>query len=251
VTDHPNQTRNDVVVINGEVVLRKGDQIFLDGFAGNIFLGRTNPASTAFTGQAFLAEDGTLYLFANIHDGAGAEYNSTPLFGGPSAFIRIVQPEPPANDDCLNFTHIIGQGTFAFDNAGATTDGPSHAACSGAIEKDVWYLWKAPCTADVTVETCGLTSIDTKIAVYATSPYTGEDCPPADDRLLACGDDQCGSQSRATFSAQQNLKYLIRIGVAPGMTGGSGSFSITCVPDRGRVPAPSPTPGARPGGGLQ
>jgi hypothetical protein len=110
-TDHADPTRNEVVVVNGEVVLRKGDQIQLDDFKGDVFIGRANPAQAAFSGQSYLGEDGYLYLFANLYDGADSDYNSDPTFGAPSAFIRV--PVPATTDPCpgdLNDDGVVDGG---------------------------------------------------------------------------------------------------------------------------------------------
>ena len=136
----------------------------------------------------------------------------------------------PANDDCANATPITNEGTFGFNNLFGTLDGPSHLACSSSdepqIDHDIWYCWTAPaqeCTGSFVVDTCGLTGVDTKIAVY-----DGCSCPPTVDRLLACRDDDCGSQTRATFTAAPGQQFLIRVGNFPGLPGGDGDFAITC-----------------------
>ncbi len=138
-------------------------------------------------------------------------------------------PPPPGNDNCADATAISGEGTFGFDNTFATTDGLPHADClafgTDQIENDVWYVWTAPCTGDVRFETCGLTGVDTKIAVY-NFPAP---CPPGDADLLACNDDDCGLQSGVVFSAVAGQQYLLRIGTFPGAAGGAGQFSMTCI----------------------
>ncbi|MBI4717908.1 MAG: hypothetical protein HY763_08910, partial [Planctomycetes bacterium] len=143
------------------------------------------------------------------------------------------------NDACANQATVRGVGTFAFANATATPDGPSHPACVdasvsplGSIDKDVWFCWTSPCSGAVQFDTCGQTTVDTKIAVYS-----GCACPGTDARLLACNDDACGLQSRVTFPAQTGQSYLIRVGTYPGdgqpgsvgAPGGTGTFRLTCV----------------------
>jgi hypothetical protein len=96
-TNHSDPTLNEVVVVNGEIALRKGDQIDLPGHDGDVFIGRANPAQAAFSGTAYLGEDGYLYLFANIYDGDETDYNSDPSFASPTAFIRVQLP----TDECL------------------------------------------------------------------------------------------------------------------------------------------------------
>jgi len=135
----------------------------------------------------------------------------------------------PPNDACASATPISGTGLFAFDNATATMDGPSHNACEffnqTQIDHDVWYCWTAPAqalTGNYVVGTCGHTVVDTKIAVY-----DGCACPPTDGNLMACHEDDCSFQSRASFTAVSGRSYLIRLGTFPRASGGTGDFSIT------------------------
>ncbi len=136
--------------------------------------------------------------------------------------------EPSDNDSCENATPISGSGTFNFNNLGTTSVGPDHALCNffgfSNIENDVWFCWTADCSGDVTVSTCGQTTVDTKIAVY-----DGCTCPLGDESILACNDDACSTfQSSVNFSATLGNTYLIRIGTFPGASGGAGTFTITC-----------------------
>ena len=117
-----------------------------------------------------------------------------------------------------------------FDNSTASEDGSDDVLCdehgTEGIDRDVWFCWTSPCDGTVTLETCGRTSVDTKIAVY-----DGCGCPTGAG-ILACNDDGdlCGLQTRLTFTAVTSQTYLLRIGVYPGSPGGGGvgEFSITC-----------------------
>ena len=135
-------------------------------------------------------------------------------------------PPPPSGDECTTAVAISGTGLFPFDNTNATNSGPDHAAClefgSDEVQKDVWFAWTAPATSQFSVETCSLTTVDTKIAAY-----DGCTCPVTDGRLLDCNDDDCGFQSRVFFNAVSGQCYLIRIGTFPGATGGTGNFLIS------------------------
>ena len=146
------------------------------------------------------------------------------MLGDPAGCL----PPPPTNDDCAMADAIAGEGTFGFNNSDATQDGPDHATCAKfglpGIDNDVWFCWTAPCTSDVVFETCGLTAVDTKIAVYE-----GCECPATDARLLACNDDTCGLQSQVIFSAVAGQEYLLRLGTFPGAAGGVGAFSLACI----------------------
>ncbi|MHC4695860.1 MAG: hypothetical protein ACYTFA_03845 [Planctomycetota bacterium] len=133
------------------------------------------------------------------------------------------------NDVCDSPEAIAGEGIFTFDNSGATTDGPPHDDCDfwawggDDIAQDVWYCWLSPCSGKVTVDLCGGTTADTRIAVYA-----GCACPQSDATPLACNDDACGFQSSATFTASALESYLIRIGANPLLGGAAGTFTIAC-----------------------
>ncbi|HBS28915.1 MAG TPA: hypothetical protein DEB06_05580 [Phycisphaerales bacterium] len=137
---------------------------------------------------------------------------------------------PPANDACASPEQIAGVGTFPFDNTEATTDGLAHFGCNffgqSQITRDVWFLWTAPSAGNYRIETCGLTTLDTKMALYSTGPT----CPPGDVRLLQCNDDACGSQSRLQFDATMGQQFLLRLGVFPNRVGGAGSFRVALTP---------------------
>jgi len=91
-TTGPDAT-SDVVLLNGEVVLREGDPIDVDGngmFDDGAFIGRGNLTSSAFAPNDFYLTDGRmLYFIANLHDGLGNDLNSIPSFGSPDAFMRM------------------------------------------------------------------------------------------------------------------------------------------------------------------
>jgi hypothetical protein len=130
----------------------------------------------------------------------------------------------PPNDNCSSATAISGFQTFTFDNTLATQDGVGNATCNlfgtNQIDKDVWFCWTAAQAGPVQLTTCSLTSIDTKIAVY-----DGCGCPEGAG-ILACSDDNCGTQTTVSWSALIGHSYLIRLGVFPGAAGGTGSFTI-------------------------
>lgn len=143
----------------------------------------------------------------------------------PSAFAQ------PPNDECVNAIALGGDGTYPFDNAGATSTGPQHPLCLDFGEDDIyadsWYCWQACADTDVTLSTCGLAAFDTKIAVYESSDPNGCDCVLTDATIQACVDDTCGLQTELTFPATANTYYAIRIGAYdPTATGGQGELSF-------------------------
>ncbi|MBL8878096.1 MAG: hypothetical protein JNG88_03160 [Phycisphaerales bacterium] len=151
----------------------------------------------------------------------------------------------PPNDLCSNATVITGNGVFNFDLTGATTgpEGQSNPNCAGPtgtqIMSDVWYCWTAPCTGLVTIETCFLTTVDTKIAFY---PGGCNPCPDPATPALCCNDDaggNCGRQSLINCEVVCCQQYLIQIGTPPGIAPGAGQFRITCAGSD----CPQPCPG--------
>ncbi len=100
-TNLEDETRNSVIVVNGEVVVREDDPVVLPGngqWDGNVFIGRGNPDLSAFSSSdVFLSDDGVLYFLANIRDGDGNDLNSDPSFSLPLAFLRIDVAKAP---DC-------------------------------------------------------------------------------------------------------------------------------------------------------
>ncbi len=96
-TDNPAADRDTVVVLNGEtVLLREGDPLDLDGngqFDDNVYIGRANSANAAFLADGVqLTESGEVYMVVNIRDADGVEYNSSPAFSVPAAFIAFSLP---------------------------------------------------------------------------------------------------------------------------------------------------------------
>ena len=130
-------------------------------------------------------------------------------------------------DDCASATAIAGQGNFAYDNSAASTgaEGQAETNCyafgSSAIDNDVWYSWTADATGPVTIQTCGNTGTDTKIAAYP-----GGGCPTAGSSL-ACNDDSCGLQSSISFPVTSGTAYILQVGNFPGAAGGTSALSIS------------------------
>lgn len=155
-----------------------------------------------------------------------------------AAFTRCLNSTGPANDNCVNAT-IIGDGVTAFSNIGASTDGLPHPQCLGGLStqiyNDLWYRYTAPRACTLTIESCGGTTVDTKIAVYVDSGV----CPPTGDLLIGCNDDACGLQSRVRFQTAAGVTYLIRLGSSLDGGVGSGTFRVECDACFGAIRADS------------
>lgn len=131
-------------------------------------------------------------------------------------------------DNCVDAPLISGFGNFAFDNTAATTDGQDHGLCSKdgdpGIARDLWWRWISPVSGPVTISTCGLTSLDTEIAVYAPNAV----CAPGDEAVIFCDDQNCANQTEITFLATVGQEYLFRVGSYDGgFSSGAGEFSLS------------------------
>jgi len=165
----------------------------------------------------------------------GASYKiqlgSFPSAPGATGTMLITQvPTGAGNDDCAAPAVAI-TGVNPYDNSGATSgcEGQTESRCareSGpAIFNDLWYTWTAPAgiQAYALVTTCGYSTDDTKIAVYA-----GAGCPAGS--ALVCRDDSCGTQTTIIFPYDPGATYTIQIGNSSGTTGGAGNaFEIALV----------------------
>jgi hypothetical protein len=179
-----------------------------------------NDDSCSFQSQvSFAVSGGSSYLL---------QLGNFPGAPGAAGVFLMQVVVPAANDDCNTAQLISGTGVFSFDNSLATTgiDGQSEALCAvqwgqTTVDNDVWFRWTAPSSGVARVSTCGLTSVDTKIAAYA-----GSGCPSAGS-ALACNDDSCQSfQTSILFPATGGSTYTIQMGTFPGASGGTGHFTL-------------------------
>lgn len=140
-----------------------------------------------------------------------------------SGSVQAPEGPGPLNDNCAAASPIL-IGNTAFDNTGATTDGPAHASClffgDDQVGSDIWYDFTATESNTLIVSLCG-SLYDTKVAIY-----NGCGCPATDGNLLACNDDFCGLQSFATTPVIQGQCYKIRVGGFAGAMG-SGNISLS------------------------
>ncbi len=74
---------------------------------------------------------------------------SSPVFWADGT-LRIEEVFIADNDDCANATEVLGYGTFPFDLANATTDGPTDTNCFN-VTNGVWYRWTSPYDRTVTI----------------------------------------------------------------------------------------------------
>ncbi len=163
---------------------------------------------------------------------------------GQTVWIRVSRADGETDGDFLLNVHLhagsmpdqcaeavaVCEGSFAFSNEGATTDGPDEAeGCNfngyTNIEADVWFCYTPGSTGTARIDLCGST-FNTKMAVYE-----GCSCGGGRGPLLACNDDsgpdECGQASVVSFPVTASESCLIRVGGFDGAQG-SGVMNISC-----------------------
>lgn len=132
---------------------------------------------------------------------------------------------PPVNDNASTPTAISGTGLFNFDLTQATTSAEGQDWCGG-VANDIWFCWTPTCSGMATIQTCGLTNVNTKIFYYIGC---GVPSLPPSPSPFCCDDDGCGNpQSSVVCETYCGQPMMIRIGCKPGTPPGTGQFSITC-----------------------
>lgn len=153
--------------------------------------------------------------------------------------LLITCSDPSANDDCTNAAAVT-DGVTDFDTTTASTDGlgvdfmacAQWAGTDPILYNDVWFVYTAAANSTVTVSTCDIGVIDTRLAVWDASVS----CPPDPgvDTPLACQDDEANCAnftSRVDFTALAGQTYLIQLGgFSPGVAG-AGQLEISSVAD--------------------
>jgi len=103
------------------------------------------------------------------------------------------QANAPSNDDCINADSVGNVTEMLFDTRCATFDGSGHCTTG----PNLWYLYRASGTRDITIRLEGIDSFDTKLGVYL-----GSNCYPRSNDMVACNDDFGNSlDSQVTFTA--------------------------------------------------
>lgn len=136
----------------------------------------------------------------------------------------------PTNDTCDQAT-VVGLGTTAFDNTGATVGTGGAPSCYTVPTNDVWFEFVAPGSATYQIDTIG-SAIDAAVAVY-----TGSTCPPGVLSEVICGVQirAIEPDARVFFLASAGQTYRIRVvGQSPAApartTFGAGVLNIVEMP---------------------
>ena len=136
-TDDPDTARDTVLLLNGEVVIREGDPIDLDGngaFDDDVFIGRGNLTSSAFAANdIFLSDDRVLHFIAPLRNAAGDDLGSDPPFGaGGEAFMRVSLPCPTPQGDLDFDSEVDLEDYILFEDCLDGPGVPFAAGCSCA-----------------------------------------------------------------------------------------------------------------------
>ena len=196
--------------------------------AGDPFIASADDTCSLGGGSAFAAEieipvvAGDTYLIQ-----VGGWNGAT---GVGELNIDVVIP----GDNCTD-PFMVGEGSFDFDNTGATLDGPIDGDAN--MTNDVWFLYTATTPGDATFTTCNTmgTLTDTVMIIYDAT--TG--CPVAGDAGLASDDDTCGPtgfNAEITLPVMAGEQYYVQVGGWNG-TEGDGTLDISVV-----LPCVDPTP---------
>jgi len=147
------------------------------------------------------------------------------------AIVTTTFAAPPPNDNCSTPTAISGNGSFPFDLTQATFSGEGQDWCWGqgggiSFENDVWFCWTPPCSGMAVIQTCGQTTVDTRISWYRNCVCP---TPPPSQPPFCCDDDACGLQSSINCEVECGVPVLIRLGCKPGTPPGTGNLLINCT----------------------
>ncbi len=157
-TDNPDAARDEVLVVNGVVLVREGDPVDLDGngsFDDGVFIGDGTPTSSAFApNDLAVTTSGMVYFIGRLNDGMGNDLNDAG-FSTPDAFLRVQANVGPGQSYCF------GDGTGVgcpCGNAGAAGEGCANSTGAGAI-------MTASGTADVSNDSLLLTATQCPIGI--------------------------------------------------------------------------------------
>jgi lysophospholipase L1-like esterase len=158
---------------------------------------------------------------------AGTEYRIAVAgkdAGGPFYLRHAAVPgnDMFASPRLLSGTSAVSSGSNRF----ATTEAgePEHAGHAGG--RSVWFMWTAPASGLVTLDSC-FSGFDTLLAVYTGTSLGALNPVAANDDAAVCGTGT--GQSRATFTATAGTEYRFALD-GKGGAGGSTHLSLSMAP---------------------
>ncbi|MFO0278455.1 MAG: hypothetical protein ACK533_14360 [Planctomycetota bacterium] len=119
----------------------------------------------------------------------------------------------PTNDYCAGAIAVVHGVNGPYSNAGASSLMSSWNCGAPASNADVWFKFTTQWPGQLTVRTCGQTTLDTKLQLLSGS------CGAL--AVLACNDNSCGTQSSIGPVSVQPGTYFIQAGATT-----VGSFSL-------------------------
>lgn len=187
------------------------------------------PAATTASGTIPAGGSAVVTVSANPSGLAAGNYLGTITFtaNGQSPGLQIaaalaIGATPPANDQFANaYRLLVPAITAPFSNVGAgkELDEPNHGNNAGG--SSVWWLWRAPFSGTVRVETQNA-SFDTTLGVYRGSVVNQL-------TLVGTNDDvsyPSNTHSRVEFEASAGMHYYFAVDGFGGAAG-TGELSIT------------------------
>jgi hypothetical protein len=163
-------------------------------------------------------------------------FNSAGSETSLEAFVSLIVPN---NDNFANRFTVTGPSVTVYGSSKGATREVGETVHGGVPgNTSVWWAWRAPVTAMVTMSTLG-SDYDTTLAVYTGSSFT-------DFNPIAASDDVSRTEltSLVTFHAQANVEYLIAV---DGYNGDSGNvvLNITLSLSAPMFVVPQPFAGTR------
>ncbi len=197
----------------------------------------TDCSGTGTTKTLFLNTNAFGIYLPDINDAlyhvTGWTNPSDAATGACSMLVSSVYPLPASS--CSDYVPVNGSPTekaFDFGFAPATT-GTVSCASGYTVNREFFYLWTPNCSGSADVTTCGYTSADSAIEVFALDPCNSDACTAAASSSIACND-ECGTgnASKVTFAATAGHQYLIRLTRLTG-SATTGTIKFTCAASLG------------------
>ncbi len=150
------------------------------------------------------------------------------LLTGALKFVRLNFVTRGAEDPCAPRAIACGDTRTVNSTAGYPMSLPSGACpfngapSSGGVH---WWSYTAATTGEVTASTCGMSSFDTRLSVFAMSPTCNAlTCLAMNDDTPGCG----GNSSEVGFAATGGQTYLIAVH-GGGAATGTYTIALTCA----------------------